>query len=71
MMTMKPTKAMTIRLSEEQAHELETVADVDAVPVVEVIRAAIAEHVESRKQDADFQRSLKGRIERAQGMLRQ
>jgi len=68
---MKPTKAMTIRLSEEQAHELETVADVDAVPVVEVIRAAIAEHVESRKQDAGFQRSLKGRIERAQGMLRQ
>ncbi len=67
---MKPTKAMTIRLSEDQAHELETVADVDAVPVVEVIRAAIAEHVESRKQDSEFQRSLKERIERAQGMLR-
>jgi predicted transcriptional regulator len=66
---MKPTKAMTIRLSEDQAHELETVADVDAIPVVEVIRAAIAEHVESRKQDSEFQRSLKERIERVQGML--
>jgi hypothetical protein len=61
---------MTIRLSEDQAHELETVADVDAIPVVEVIRAAIAEHVESRKQDSQFQRSLQERIERAQGMLR-
>ncbi len=61
---------MTIRLSEQQAHELETVADVDSVPVVEVIRAAIAEHVESRKRDAEFQRSLKERIEQAQGMLR-
>lgn len=67
---MKPTRAMTIRLSEQQAHELETVADVDSVPVVEVIRAAIAEHVESRKRDAEFQRSLKERIEQAQGMLR-
>jgi predicted transcriptional regulator len=67
---MKPTKAMTIRISEDQAHELETVADVDAIPVVEVIRAAIAEHVESRKQDSEFQRSLQERIERAQGMLR-
>ena len=67
---MKPSKAMTIRLSEEQAHELETVADVDSVAVVEVIRAAIAEHVESRKKDQDFQRSLRERIERVQTMLK-
>lgn len=68
---MKPAKAMTIRLSQEQAQDLETVADVDAVPVVEVIRAAIAEHVEARKTDREFQRSLRQRIERAQTMLRQ
>lgn len=66
---MKPAKAMTIRLTQEQAEELETVAGVDAVPVAEVVRAAIAEHVESRKQDAEFQRSLRERIERAQQML--
>ena len=67
---MKPAKAMTIRLSPEQADELETVAGVDAVPVAEVVRAAIAEHVEARKKDAAFQRSLRERIERAQQMLR-
>jgi predicted transcriptional regulator len=66
---MKPGKAMTIRLSAEQAEELETVADVDAVPIVEVIRAAITEHVESRKKDSEFQQSLRQRIERAQTML--
>lgn len=60
---------MTIRLSAEQAEELETVADVDAVPIVEVIRAAITEHVESRKKDSEFQQSLRQRIERAQTML--
>jgi predicted transcriptional regulator len=66
---MKPGKAMTIRLSTEQAQDLETVADVDAVPIVEVIRAAIAEHVESRKNNSAFQQSLRERIERAQTML--
>src|SRR6202034_3352845 len=40
---MKPVKAMTIRLSAEQAEALETVADVEARPVSEIIRAAIAQ----------------------------
>jgi predicted transcriptional regulator len=60
---------MTIRLSAEQAEELETVATVDNQPISEVIRAAIAEHVAGRKADARFQDSLRERIERAQRML--
>lgn len=67
---MKPAKAMTIRLSADQAQELETVATVDNQPVSEVIRAAIAEHIESRRKDADFQDGLRDRIERAQRLLR-
>ena len=66
---MKPAKAMTIRLSAEQAEELETVATVDSQPVSAVVRAAIAEHIESRKKDERFQDSLKDRISRAQRML--
>jgi predicted transcriptional regulator len=66
---MKPPKAMTIRLSAEQAEALETVATVDDVAVVEVIRAAITEHVEARKKDEVFQRGLRERIERAQTLL--
>lgn len=65
----KPAKAMTIRLSADQAEELETVANVDNQPISEVIRAAIAEHIEERKRDATFQDSLRARIERTQRML--
>lgn len=66
---MKPTKAMTIRLSADLAELLETVALVDNQPVSEVIRAAISEHIENRKHDASFQDGLKDRIERAQRIL--
>lgn len=66
---MKAGKAMTIRLSVEQAQELETVANVDDLAIVEVIRAAITEHVASRKRDSAFQQNLRDRIEHAQSML--
>jgi len=66
---MKPAKAMTIRLSAEQAEALETVAAVDNRALADVVRAAISEHVESRRKDRAFQDGLKGRIERAKRML--
>jgi predicted transcriptional regulator len=66
---MKPAKAMTIRLSADQAEALETVATVEDLPVAEVIRAAITAHIANRQKDQDFQEGLKGRIERAQRML--
>ena len=67
---MKPTKAMTIRLSADQADALETVASVEAMPVSEVIRAAIAEHIDNRKKDPAFQDSLKDRLERSKRLLK-
>ena len=67
---MKPVRAMTIRLSADQAEALETVADVEARPVSEVIRAAIAHHIDSRKKDPAFQDSLKDRLERARKLMR-
>ena len=67
---MKPVKAMTIRLTAEQAEALETVASVEACPVSEVIRAAIAEHIDNRKNDPAFQDGLKNRLDRARRLLR-
>ena len=67
---MKPAKAMTIRLSAEQAEALETVATVEDRPVSEVIRAAIAEHIESRRRDPSFQEGLKVRFNRERRLLR-
>jgi predicted DNA-binding protein len=66
---MKPVKAMTIRLTTEQAEALETVASVEERPVSEVIRAAIEEHIDSRKKDPAFQDSLKDRLKRARRLL--
>lgn len=66
---MKPPKAMTIRLSAEQAEALETVANVEDRPVSDVIRAAIEEHIATRKRDPSFQQGLKERIERAKRLL--
>lgn len=67
---MKPVKAMTIRLTTEQADALETVASVEDRPVSEVIRAAIEEHIDSRRKDPAFQDSLKERLARARRLLR-
>ena len=66
---MDPHKAMTIRLSADQADALDTVAAVDGQPISEVIRTAIAGHIEERKRDASFQDGLRQRIQRAQRML--
>lgn len=67
---MSGQKAMTIRLSAEQADQLETVASVENQPVSDVIRAAIASHIESVSRDEKFQEGLRERIERARGLLR-
>jgi len=66
---MKAPKAMTIRLSAEQAEALETVASVEDRAVSDVIRAAIAEHIEHRRKDPGFQAGLKARISRARQLL--
>ena len=66
---MKPVKAMTIRLSAEQAEALETVASVEAKPVSEIIRAAIAELIDNRRKDQAFQDELKDRLNRARRLL--
>jgi predicted DNA-binding protein len=62
-------KAMTVRLSEEQAAELEAVAQVDGVPVSEEIRDAIDAYIESRRQDKEFQRRLRESVARNQQIL--
>jgi predicted transcriptional regulator len=62
-------KAMTIRLSADQAEALETVASVEQRAISDVIRAAIAEHIEGRRRDPDFQRGLQARIDRASKLL--
>jgi predicted DNA-binding protein len=61
---------MTIRLAPEQAEQLETVAAVEGRPVSEVVRSAIAGHIEERREDRAFQDGLRARLERAQRLMK-
>jgi predicted transcriptional regulator len=60
---------MTIRLSADQAEELETVATVEDRPVSDIIRAAITDHIAMRRRDPSFQEGLRARIDRARRLL--
>ncbi|MET2831173.1 DUF6290 family protein [Mesorhizobium shangrilense] len=66
---MKQAKAMTVRLSEEQAQALEMVATVENLPVSDIIRAAISTHIETRRRDPGFQAGLRDRISQARKLL--
>lgn len=62
-------KAMTLRLSQEQAEALEAVAEADGVPVAEAVRVAISEHIERRRKDKAFQGRLRASLERNRRIL--
>jgi hypothetical protein len=66
---MTPTKAMTLRLSADQAADLEAVARVDNVPVSEAIRAAIDDRIAQRRQDEDFQTRLRAIVAEDRAIL--
>lgn len=63
------SKTMTLRLSDEQARELEAVARVDGTPVSETVRQAIADRIEARRQDQEFQARLKRLMQENQAAL--
>lgn len=62
-------KAMTLRLPAAKARELETVAQVDDIPVAEAVRDAIDQHIETRRQDAEFRARLRRALEENQDIL--
>jgi len=62
-------KAMTLRLDDKSAAELEAVARVEGTPVSEVAREAIVEHVERRRQDKSLQAQLHEIIEHDREIL--
>jgi predicted transcriptional regulator len=63
------SKTMTVRLSDEQARELETVARIDEMPVAEAVRRAIDDRIKVRREDNDFQTRLRRLIQENQEAL--
>ncbi len=62
-------KAMTLRLTAEQAEALEFIAEVDGVSVSEAVRDAIESHIESRRADDGFQERLAASMQRHKRIL--
>lgn len=63
------TKNLTLRIDRALADRARTVADVEGSTVSDVIRDALAEHVERRRQDPEFQALLRRNLERHQELL--
>lgn len=62
-------KVTTVRQSSEQAIELEAIARVEGIPVAEVIRTAIAEHIQTRRNDPEFLKRLQLRLKQDEAIL--
>ena len=63
------TKSMTLRIDENLAERVRTIAEVEESSVSDVIRGAIAEHVERRRRDPEFQAMLKRNLRRHEELL--
>lgn len=63
-------KSMTLRLDGELVDKVRTIAEVEETTVSDVIRDALADHVEKRRRDPEFQAMLKRNLRRHQELLR-
>ena len=63
------TKSMTLRIHENLAERVRTIAEVEETTVSDVIRDALAEHVERRRRDPEFQAMLKRNLRRHEELL--
>ena len=63
------TKSMTLRIDEALAERVRTIAEIEDTTVSEVIRDALAEHVERRRRDPEFQTMLKRNLRRHEELL--
>ena len=62
-------KNMTLRLSTEQAGELEAVARAEGISVSDAVREAITEHIERKRKNKAFRDRLRAVMERDREIL--
>ena len=62
-------KSMTLRLDGELVDKMRTIAEVEETTVSDVIRDALADHVEKQRRDPEFQAMLKRNLQRHQELL--
>ena len=62
-------KSMTLRIDENLAERVRTIAEIEETTVSDVIRDALAEHVERRRCDPESQAMLKRNLRRHEELL--
>lgn len=62
-------RAMTLRLDDDIADDLATVAAVDGKPMADVVRQAVSEHLAARRADPAFRAALRAHIGRVRRLL--
>jgi predicted transcriptional regulator len=68
-MVSEKDKAMTLRLPGDLHERLAAVAEVEGEPISEVVRRAVAQHVEQRRRDPAFQAKLQDTLRRQRQLL--
>ncbi|MDE2715830.1 MAG: ribbon-helix-helix protein, CopG family [Chloroflexota bacterium] len=63
------TKSLTLRIDEALAARVRAIAEVEDTTVSDVIRDALAAHVERRRRDPEFQALLKRNLQRHKELL--
>jgi hypothetical protein len=66
---MADTQILTVRIPTEHAKDLDAVSRIDGVSTAESVRQAIVAHVESRRNDPEFQGHLRAIIEQDREIL--
>lgn len=62
-------KVLTVRVDAAQAREAEVVARAEGVSVNELVRQALAAHIEARRKDKAFRARIAGIIEEDKAIL--
>lgn len=66
---MPDQRVTTIRQEAEQHAELEAVAQVEGVPVSQIVREAIADALDKRRKDPEFQERLQRHLDENRRVL--
>jgi|GEM_PF-468298 len=62
-------KAISVRLPDEMAEELAAISRAQDIPISEVIREAIENHIITRRSDKKFHQLIKRRLEEDRKLL--
>jgi hypothetical protein len=62
-------RALNVRVSNEIASEVGVVAEVDGVPIAEIVRRALRAYVATRREDEDFRQRSREALQRHMAIL--